>query len=110
MSRWSNRPPEDQAVLVHRQFDFLPLNRVEGDRQVIARRDEPIPAFGLEERGKARRVIAVGTPGGALILVDLASGERRTIDWFDPIAALAIGPYNHIAIGDGKGYTVIRVP
>ena len=57
-----------------------------------------------------RDTLAVGTPGGALILVDLASGERRTIDWFDPIAALAIGPDNHIAIGDDKGYTVIRVP
>jgi hypothetical protein len=58
----NHRPPEDQPVLVHHQIDLLTLGGVEGDRQVIAWRDEPIPAFRLEERSKTCCVIRARKP------------------------------------------------
>jgi hypothetical protein len=43
-----DRPPEDQALLMHSEIDLLRLGGVEGDRQVITRRDEPLSALRLE--------------------------------------------------------------
>jgi WD40 repeat protein len=57
-----------------------------------------------------RPALAVGTPTGLITLVDLRDGTQRTIDWYEPVYALGLGPDNLVAIGDPQGYTVIRVP
>jgi hypothetical protein len=63
-------------------------------------------AFGTLNR---RPILAIGTETGLIILADLRDGTQRTIHWYSPVHALAIGPDGQLAIGEPQGYTVLQI-
>ncbi|PSL55795.1 WD40 repeat protein [Saccharothrix carnea] len=61
-------------------------------------------AFG---RLHGRAVCAVATRAGAITVVDVEDGTRRTVEWHEPVLGLAFGADDRLAIRDAYGCTVI---
>jgi WD40 repeat protein len=63
-------------------------------------------AFG---RLAGHATLATATEAGAITLADLGTGAQRSLQWYNSVHSLAIGPDSLLAIGDPQGYTVIQI-
>ena len=101
---------DGRPVMIQQAHDGIrvwdPQNATAPHVAAITGLTPPVLAFGtLNEQP----VLAIGTPTGLITLANLRDGTQRTIDWYSPVHALAIGPDDQLAIGDPRGYTVLQV-